>query len=356
MAGKFQWCNFSDCDLKDNFFTTLMEDYEEFPSWFEKKSKAGEKALVFTDEQGIGAFVYLKIEIETIELVDRILPAIPRLKIGTMKLANRFQGQRLGEGALGVSLWRWQEEKCDEVYLTVFEKHSTLIAILENFGFKCIGMNKRGECIYLKSRKKLDYSDAYKSFPFINPDFQKAGLLPIQEQYHDSLFPYSELKGNKRNIEEETAGNGITKVYIASPATMMNYTSGSPVFIYRIYQGATGKTYKSCITSFATITKIEVIKSAGRCQVILADFLKKAGNKTIFTQQELTDFYNKKSNVVMLELAYNGYFGKGHNVIHKDLNDNELFYTYPYQIEYSKQQFINILEMGDTDVQNVIID
>lgn len=78
--------------------------------------------------------------------------------------------------------------------------------------------------------------------------------------------------------------------------------------------------------------------------------------KQSFTQQELADIYDGKSNIVMLELTYNGYFGKGHNVIHKNLNDKELFYAHPYKIEYSKEQFINILEMGDVDVQNVIID
>lgn len=54
MAGKFQWCKFSDVDLNDRFFDSLKNDYEEFPNWFAKKCAAGESALVFYDEQGIG--------------------------------------------------------------------------------------------------------------------------------------------------------------------------------------------------------------------------------------------------------------------------------------------------------------
>ena len=58
----------------------------------------------------------------------------------------------------------------------------------------------------------------------------------------------------------------------------------------------------------------------------------------------------------MLELVYNGFFGKGHNVIHKDLHEKGLFESHPYNIDYSKKQFIEILEMGDVDVSDVIID
>ncbi|OPZ88421.1 MAG: hypothetical protein BWY74_03147 [Firmicutes bacterium ADurb.Bin419] len=356
MAGKFEWHKFSEVNLGDPFFDSLKADYVEFPVWFKKKSDAGEYTLVFQDEQGVGAFVYLKRENEEIELMDKTLPSIPRVKIGTLRLAERFRGMRLGEGALGVSLWKWQELKSEEIYVTVFEKHIELINLFERFGFKCVGMNARGECVYLKSRRNIDYSSPYKSFPFIKPNFTKAGLIPIYEGFHDRLFPYSELRGNKHEIEEETAGNGITKVYIGSPYSAMHYEVGEPVVIYRIYEGDKGKTYKSVVTSFCTITKIDIIKNSGRATMGVSDFIKNAGNKTVFTTDEIIKIYNAKNNVVMLEIVYNGFFGKGHNVNHKSLNEQGLFTTYPYSIEYSKDQFMKILEMGDIDVQNVIID
>lgn len=356
MPGKFQWCKFRDCDLNDSFFDSLKEDYSEFSIWFSKKSREGEEALVFEDEQGIGAFVYLKSETEAIDLLDKTLPAIPRIKIGTLRLAERFRGQRLGEGAIGVLLWRWQEEKCDEIYVTVFEKHNTLISLFEHFGFKCVGMNRRGERVYLKSRRKLDYSDSYKAFPFIYPNFKKAGLIPIDDYFHDRLFPYSELYGNKYFIEEITAGNGITKVYIGSPFSALHYNVGEPVVIYRIFNGSGQKTYKSTATSFGVITKVNIIKSDGMPKMSLGNFIRSAGNKTVFSPHELTNIYTKKNNVVMFEMTYNGFFGKGHNVIHKELKDAGLWFdTHPYNFIYSKQQFLTILEMGDKDVQNIII-
>lgn len=355
MAGKFEWRKFKDVNVNDTFFDSLKRDYIEFPGWYQKKSDNNEYALVFDDSQGVGAFVYLKKEAEPIKLIDKTLPSIQRVKIGTLRLAERFRGLRLGEGALGVSLWKWRDTKCDEIYVTVFEKHRELINLFDRFGFVCIGKNARGECVYIKNRHNIDYSDPYKAFPFIRPDFNKAGLIPIYEEFHDRLFPYSELRGNKREIEEEIAGNGITKIYIGTPYSAMHYVEGEPVCIYRIHTGNEQKTYKSSITSYCTITKIDIIKSTGNASMPLDDFIKSAGNKTLFTPNELTNIY-RKNNVVMLEVIYNGFFGKGHNVIHKKLNEQGLFQTYPYNIEYSKEEFMKILEMGDVDVQNVIID
>lgn len=99
MAGRFERKKFSDCSLEDRFFDSLKEDYPEFCDWFSKKADAGEEAFVFGDDMGICAFVYLKEnENEEIKLVDRVLPKQNRIKIGTLKLEERQQGQRLGEG------------------------------------------------------------------------------------------------------------------------------------------------------------------------------------------------------------------------------------------------------------------
>lgn len=356
MVGKFQWTKFADVDISDSFFDSLKKDYKEFPEWFAKKSINGDDTLIFIDEQGVGAFLYLKNENEPLELVNKVLPARERIKIGTLRLAPRHRGLRLGEGSLGVALWKWQEQGVEEIYVTVFEKHEELIHLFDRFGFLCVGKNNRGELLYLKSRKSIDYTDPYKAFPFLTPYFKKAGLIPILESFHDRLFPYSELKGQKAEIEEETAGNGITKVYIGSPYSMMHYVVGEPVVIYRIYKGAIGKQYKSVVTSYCTITKIEIIKNNNKTNITFNDFIKRAGNKTVFTSKELAEIFNSNKNVVMIEMIYNGFFGKGHNVNYKALKENALFNTYPYSIDYRKEEFIKILEMGDVNVQNVIID
>lgn len=360
MAGKFLWKEFSNIDLSDQFFDSLKADYVEFPIWFQKKADFGEKALVFEDEEGIGAFVYLKREeAESIVLKDKPeLPAINRIKIGTFKLSERFRGQRLGEGAIGVALWYWQKlNKFDEIYLTAFDKHEDLINLITRFGFVKVGYkdtNGKDEGVYVRSRKNVDYSDPYKCFPFLKPNFDKAGILPIADDYHDKLFPYSELAG-QREFFETVAGNGMTKCYICSPFNTV-YQEGMPVLVYRMYSANDGlKQYKSAVTSFCTITKMHIIKQNGVPKYSLEDFLRLSGNKTVLTYDELKGYYDNK-NCVILEMVYNGFFGRGHNVNFRWLKDHGLFEQYPYQIEYTKEQFLQILTEGEVNVSNVIID
>lgn len=354
MAGKFKLMKFSDVSIKNSFFDSLKNDYLEFEDWFEKKKSNDEEAFVYNDEKGIGAFLYLKEESESIDLKDKTLPLINRIKIGTLRIDERIRGSRLGEGALGVSLWKWRDSKCEEIYVTVFPKHTELISLFIRFGFKNVGTNIRGELVFLRNKNEIDFSNAYTSFPFINPNFKKAGLIPINDDYHDQLFPYSELKAKMLEIQEETAGNGITKVFIATPINNLHYEVGEPVFIYRKHTGDGQKTYKSVVTSFCTIVKVMNVKTNGIEKVSLSDFIQYAGNKTVYSVEELIGIYSKK-NIFLLELVYNGFFGKGKNVIYKRLKEEGLFEHYPYELIYSKEDFIKILEMGAINVENVII-
>ena len=99
MAGKFEIKYFSQIDLADPFFDTLKKDYPEFAEyWFPKCIQEGRRAWVFSDEKGLAAFIALKEENEQISLEGASLPACPRLKVSTLRLAERFRGQRLGAG------------------------------------------------------------------------------------------------------------------------------------------------------------------------------------------------------------------------------------------------------------------
>lgn len=353
MAGKFQWKRFSDCTLDDPFFDSLKSDYPEFPTWFGKKCAQGEQVLVYDDEEGICALIYLKVEEEPIQMVGHELPIERRMKIGTLKLGERVQGQRLGEGALGVALWRWQETGLNQVYVTVFPKHNVLIDLLEKFGFKRIGQNNRGECIYLRSRLEPDFSSPFSAFPFVGPQFDKAGYLPIEAGYHDTLFPYSELSRTAQETEELAAANGMSKVFIAFPYSTMHHKVGEPIVVYRIHNGE-GRQYRSAITSFCTVTKITQVKRANRVLISFDEYLALVSNKSVYSAAELADQYQSKRNIVVLEMVYNGYFGKGHNVNFKTLKDKGLFNDYPYNVQLTKEQFEEILRMGGKDVQHII--
>ncbi len=365
MAGKFSYKKFSDLNVDDPFFDSLKADYPGsvhstgFVDWFSKKSQNDtNRALVFNDEIGLGAFVYLKEENESVKLLEGELPARPRKKIGTFVLAERYRGQRLGEGALGIALWIWQREKIQEIYVTVFEKHTQLIELLRKFGFEKIGENLNGELVYLKDRAAIDYSNPYKSFPFIDPNFQNAGYLIIDDKYHDTLFPYSELRTGMRKQVAIAAANGLTKIYIGSPLEVYPYRRNEPVLIYRKYTGQDGnKGFKSCVTSYGVVNNIIVVKKNGDIRMSFEEACRCIGNKSIFDNENIRSYYQNRKNLVIVELLYFGFFGSGNNVNWHWLKDNELWPDqYPTTARLTQENFKTIINEGGIDVSNVIVD
>lgn len=358
MAGKFTLKKFSEIDLEDDIFDTLKKDYKGFGDWFNKKAADGRTALVYEDDIGVGAFVALKDdEDEEIVLADSVLPTKKRTKISTFKIAERYQGQRIGEGAVGLALWTWQHRQTEEIYFTAFDKQDNLIGMFEKFGFVHVGVQQNNEYVYIKSRARIDFSTPYSAFPFINSSFNKAEYVIINDNFHDKIFAYSELKTNKKEMQDKIGNsvkNGLTKIYIGG-ARDNNYEVGDPILIYRRHQGS-GAQYRSCVTSYGVVTDSFQAKHRGNILMSIDDLLNKMGNKTIFTEGEIRSFYSKNKDVTIIEMLYYGFFGAGNNVNQKWLSENGCWPDgYPAGAPLKPEVFIKVLKEGKVDVQNVIV-
>lgn len=343
---------FSDCRLDDPFFDSLKEDYDEFDIWFKKKSKSGETAYVHDDENGmIQAFLYIKdVDCETVgDLIEE-----PRIKMGTLKINPASEGQRLGEGAIGIALWKWQKSDLDQIYVTVFPKHKVLIDLLEKYGFEEYG-KKGEECVFAKDKRKMRYDTIHRSFPYFNPNLSRGKYIPIHDEFHDSMFQYSELKNTMQNVGDLSVSNGITKNFIATPSSNIDYRPGDIVFIYRMHQGPGLKGCKSVVTSYCIVSKIEWFKKGGKNISNYDDYLKFVGNKSVYTSEVLKKEYEKK-NLCVIELLYSGYFGAGHNITHNSLKEAGLFEKHPYEIKLNREEINKIMRMGGKDEQDIIVD
>lgn len=365
MSGKFYLKKFSDINVDDPFFDSLKSDYPGnenstgFVEWFNKKARSGVTALVFEDEEGIAAFIALKLEYEEIELQDSILPKVNRLKISTFRIAERYRKQRIGEGAIGLILWKWQQSNCEEVYVTIFDKHKTLIDQFERFGFSKCGINLNGEIVLNKNRKNIDFSDPYKAFPFIRSNFDYGGYIIIDDNYHDTMFAYSEL-ANTESLQTKVGGsvrNGLSKIYVGQ-APKQNHIIGEPVLIYRKHTHEGVKRYKSCLTSYCVVTDIIQAKINNRYLMSFDELLQRIGNKSVFNEEELKEKYSNYRNVTVIEMLYYGYFGAGNNINMDWLDKNGFWATnnqYPTDVRLTAEQFKKILMEGNIDVSNVII-
>ena len=362
MAGKFVLKSFADINLNDVFFDSLKSDYPEFEDWYNRKIHEGRRALVFEDELGVAAFAAMKSENEAIITECGVIPKEERLKVSTLKISERYRGERYGEGAIGLLLWKWQDSGYNEIYVTAFDKHRALISQLERFGFNKRAYNPRGEGIYFKDRRSLDFSDPYRAFPFIKSDFDYGGYLIIDDNYHDTMFAYSELKNNRIDLQNKVGNsviNGLSKIYVGR-SPIQNHRIGEPVFIYRKdTKNRPGKRYRSCITSFAIVTDIVQAKVRGTYQISFENLKKRIGNKSVFDEKELLRQYREYDSVLVMELLYYGYFGAGNNVTMDWLDRNDCWKTagmYPTEIHLSVEQFKKVLKEGKVNVPNVVVD
>lgn len=275
------------------------------------------------------------------------------MKIGTLKVSDSFAGQRLGEGAIGLALWEWQKSNHNQAYITVYPKHESLIRLIEQFGF-IYGGKKNEENVYYKDKKILSYIDAKKSFPYINPEFKRGKYLPIYEKYHDQLFQYSELDKTPQQEAVMAASNGVTKIYVATPISLIDYLPGDIIFVYRIYGGDTGKKYKSVLTSYCTMVECVQFRKQGRNLKSFEEFKKYLGNKIVLNDSELSEWYGK-GNVYALTLIYNGFFGKGKNIPNYKLDEKGLFNAHPYEMELTRQHVFEIMKMGGKHEEDFIV-
>ena len=226
MAEKFEYLYFNDVDLNDSFFDSLKDDYGEFSNWFCKKIENEEKAFVLKDDSGIAAFLYLKDENEEIVLTNSILPKMNRIKIGTLKLSERIQKQRLGEGAIGISLWNWQKSNAEEIYVTIFEKHNDLISLFEKFGFVCKGYNRRGEVFIREVANNNEETKMDQAYTCVTIDTelydfratlsenQTTKIIPLKVENADGIKSiniswYSDNNGTNFNYNNLTSSNLI---------------------------------------------------------------------------------------------------------------------------------------------------
>ena len=344
---------FQDCDLNELFFQSLRDDYLDFDKWFKRKIINNEKAYIIKNIASIEGFLYLKRENEEILLKNRVLPAKERIKIGTLKTTETIQGRKYGEGFLGFALWEWATSNTEEIYITTFSKQKSLINLLEGYGFIKYGEFPNNELLYMKDKSNLDYTDIKKSFPYISTN-ATGRLLLLEAEYHDTLFPYSTLKGidsEPRNIDIK---NGLSKKYISNNLNYKNLRCGDFLIVYRkkgVSEAGTAG-FKSAVTGIASVVNVRVVN---KIQENFETFKENLKNKVALDDDELFEKYSQR-NVIVLDIVYNYYFGSGHNINYNTLKENGLWpNSYPANRVYNMEELKKIIQLGENYVQNIIV-
>ena len=201
---------------EDPIFDTLKEQYPKFEHWFKKISREGRKSWVYyRKDRSLGAVLIYKIEDETIE-ANPSLPKKRRLKIATLKVADR--GYKIGELFIKMSTDLAIKNDIYEIYLTHFTKPpDQLIELIGEYGFDKVAFMENGEDVYVKKLtigrddpELISPIEVSKRFypTFYDGDKVKKFIVPIRPKFHSKLF--TDYRG-RQTILSEHAGEFIFK-------------------------------------------------------------------------------------------------------------------------------------------------
>lgn len=339
---------FSDIDLNDPFFQSLRNDYPGFDKWF--KSKSQQDAFVQYDNTNkIIGFLYLKMEYD---LVDDIAPKISAkkiLKVGTFKI--EAHGTKMGEQFIKIITDYAINKDADLCYVTIYEKHNSLINLVQQFGFELYGTKGAGlhkENVYIKQMKKIT-GNIYKDFPLINMNSCKKYLLSIYPQYHSVMFPDSILTTEDKNIIKDVSyTNSIHKIYVCSMEAVLRLKYGDIVVVYRTADDSKNAEYSSVATS---ICVVENVKDQSEFQNF-DEFYDYVCKYSVFEKNNLQYWFNR-GKCKAIKMTYNGALRKRivrHNLIEDIGLQRKQYWGF---FELTNKQFEMIAEKGE--VSNLLV-
>lgn len=341
---------FKDIDLNDRFFDSLKADYQEFFDWYERKSAENKRAFTLYEEGELLAFLYLKVEDE----VDKgIIPSFEtkkRLKIGTFKIDAH--GTKLGERFIKKIFDIAVFKKIDEIYVTIFEKHTGLINLFKTFGFYEYGTKTTDngtESVFVKNIFNLK-NDILKDYPIVQTVNKNKFALSIYPKYHTRLFSDSILNNENVNILEDASHtNSIHKIYICGMQGVQNFHHGDLILIYRTSDGQGPARYRSVITSVCVVEEvIDMYHFSSE-----DEYLKYCEPHSIFTEDELRGFYKTKKYPYIIKMTYNIAFKK--RVTNGQLQDEfGISPNYWGVFRVTDEQFNKIIKAGVVD-ESIII-
>lgn len=281
---------------QDRFFDSLRDGYPEFDDWWRVKCVKQHRSCwaVYDKDDHLAGLIVRKDE--AADDTDAITPAQKILKICTFKVAPENRGVKLGELLLKQVLWYAQTNRYNLAYLTTYKDQVSLMDLLEYYGFQNAGKNANGEFIYergfsgeaLAPAEEQDPFDvARKNYPRFVVDENTLGFgIPIQEAYHDTLYPdlwqprQPDLFAGASRAETITRpGNTIRKVYLCQAQSNL----GPPGSLLFFYKGVSKDPPSQAITALGILESITPARSK-------RELMQLTGGRSVYSEEQLDDW------------------------------------------------------------------
>lgn len=344
---------FSDFNHEDTFFDSLKQDYAEFPDWLNRKAASGESAYVLYDEsKNIEGFMYLKEDDDASDITPNLPPG-RHLKIGTFKFESKgtLRGQRFLKKAFDHAI----SSRSDDIYVTIFQKHTHLIKLFQTYGFYIHGEKETTngkEFVYARSMHDVN-GNIFLDYPLILTANVRKYLLAIYPDFHTRLFPDSILINESPDMVKDVShANSIHKIYLCGMRTVTKMQRGDIIVIYRTGDKQ-GPAYYRAVAS--SVCVVECVKHISEFNTE-ADFIQYCGRFSVFSEDELRDAYAKKQFPYIIRFTYNLALPRRPNraslIDQVGLNGARGFRWSHFEL--SDDQFQKILELGKVDESFIV--
>jgi L-amino acid N-acyltransferase YncA len=224
----------------DPIWQSLREDYKpKFDTWLrEKVKKQGRKAYVISLGDAYAGICILKKKEDEKECGF----GPNTVKVCTFKVSDEFRGNLFGELLLKATFNYAKENGAETLFVTIFPKQEALIALFEKYGFEKTAITgELGDDFYVKRLRftELDRqnTDSFEFHRKFGPWVTKFGgntsfLVPIQDSYHQMLFPDHPRTQLPLFAGRQSFSNAIGKVYLCG-ANITKIRKGDNLFFYR---------------------------------------------------------------------------------------------------------------------------
>lgn len=335
---------FEKLDFTDRFFDTFKKDYNPYYEiWLKKKAKDNVYAA-FEERGRIKGMLKLKTEGPEEDYSD-IVPQFPpkrRLKISAFKVD--YTGEKLGQRFLHIIFRKAIAKQVDEIYVTIVNNGATkrrLINLLEYWGFQLYGMKENREEVYVRSMKKEISIPPFFHYPYQSlhkPTF----IVPFGYNYSQELLPDCDTLDKDNDVEPYKAAIRKTIILQNLPFKIKGECN---FLFYQINRFSIGKIIASGIVNCA---KQNFHRKA--------DFIRYCSKRSILTINMLTDLWNKKTDLTVVDFLYNYSFDQ-ENISDEKLQNANVDISRLKQnqvVEISDEQFASIIKDSSYE-KNIII-
>ncbi|MBZ7238441.1 N-acetyltransferase, partial [Klebsiella michiganensis] len=194
--------------------------------------------------------------------------------------------------------------------------------------------------------------DILSDYPFINNrNNEKKYLLSIYPKFHTKLFPDSKLINESPDIITDVShANSIRKIYICRMKDVTNIKRHDILVIYRTTDEVNRAYYRSVATSLCVVEDVRNITSFSSEQ----EFINYCSRYSVFSENELKDFYQTKQFPYIISFTYNLALPKRINraklISNVGLNAQSRWGV----VELTDKQFNDIVELGEVD-ESIIV-